>query len=552
MKLIHIAIFLLASFPLLLCSQVPDSSFGVPASFAGPDYPFPAVTACDFDGREDRSFATLFLESGNIMLAGHTQGADGTDFALVRLLHDGKFDASAGPEGQMRLDLGYTNDSCLAAVLYGNDRIVMGGCVTLPGQEGYVNLVARVDTNGQFDGAFGQNGHVTIDLPTEYEMITEIIVLPNGHILIAGNAFFGTSFQFPDATTVFVARLLPDGRIDTTFGTNGIVYQRYEHDCRSSLLGDVVVDADDRIILSGGSYTPYPGVYGGATYCSHNINVCCYLPNGQPDPSFGKNGKLELPYTGGRAVALHIDELSRIMVAGVINAGVPVEPGYTLFYRLLPDGTPDTTFANNGRFVKYILGISGSSEPVGIIKAKDHYYCGFVDVAQGDHLWFGLMRLHEYGKIDSLFGKKGLFKSYGWLPGTSYQINQVHSVNDQAFYLSGYYSKLSQDNMMIVKIRTDETVSSKELVLINNDQRIRIFPNPVKGDKVQISYERDVEKEPLLIQLTDMQGRLMYRQWMSFDDATQELALPDMPNGVYMMSCKGRHRCTIGKLVIQR
>ena len=86
-------------------AQVPDSTFGEPFSFV-PNIYFPAVTGCDFEGREDRCFASLFLPDGKIMLAGYSEGSDGIDLALVRLLHDGKFDSSAGPEGQMRIAWG--------------------------------------------------------------------------------------------------------------------------------------------------------------------------------------------------------------------------------------------------------------------------------------------------------------------------------------------------------------------------------------------------------------------------------------------------------------
>ncbi|MCC6459880.1 MAG: hypothetical protein IT260_05400, partial [Saprospiraceae bacterium] len=373
----HIVLFvcisILASSPLF--TQVPDSTFGVPSSYVGSEFPFPAITGCDFDGREDRCFTSLFLPSGKIILAGHSQGPDGTDFALVRLLQDGKFDSLAGPEGQMRIDLGYSNDSCLAAALYETDRIVMGGCVTLPGQEGYTILVARVDVDGQLDTTFGAKGQLSINLPTNNEMVTKMLSLPDGKILIAGNAFYGTSFDFPDSTAVFVGRLQADGQIDSTFGTNGFIYPRYEYTCKSSLLGDILLDKNSRIVLSGGSYSPYPGFYNIDDMCTHNIHICRYLPDGQADPTFGNNGVQELPFTEGRANALHVDEDGKIIVAGVIT-DLLTDPIYTFIARLLSDGSPDSSFAKNGRFVKFILGVSSSTEPIDILNINGCYYVG--------------------------------------------------------------------------------------------------------------------------------------------------------------------------------
>lgn len=553
MKYLVILAFISTIVPFSLISQVPDSTFGVPSSFEGiPGSYWPGITGCDFDGREDRCFSTLFLESGKIILAGHTSGDDGTDFALVRLFHDGKFDTLAGPKGQIRIDLGYQNDSCLSAALYETDRIMMGGCVSLPGQEGYSILVARVDIDGQLDLSFGDNGHTVIDLPTQNEMVTKIIVLPDGNVLIAGNAFFGTSFQFPDSTTVFVGRLLSDGQVDSTFGTDGFLYRRYEYTCKSSLLGDMVIDNNGRIVVSGGSYSPYPGNYNYDDWCTHNIHVCRYLSDGQPDPSFGNDGMQELPYTEGRATSLHIDEDDKILVAGVITDLLLTEPIYTFITRLLPSGGPDISFANNGRFVKHILGVSSSTEPVSIIKIKGQYYFGFVDEANGDHFWFGLIRFKEDGAIDSLFGKNGLFTSQAWpLQSVAYHINQIHTIDSQNIYLSGYYRIFSQDNMIIGKVKLDKATSSTE-VAEDSGAGIRIFPNPVHGRKVYFDYQGTKPEYPVTVQLTDMQGREVLSQSVSLTEGLNELNLFDLQNGVYAVSFTGKSIHWVRKLVIQR
>jgi hypothetical protein len=79
-----------------------------------------------------------------------------------------------GVDGQVRIDLGYPNDSCLAAARYQNDQILMGGRVWQAGTSGYVNLIARVDLNGDLDPSFGNSGFLTIDLPTvAHKMITK-------------------------------------------------------------------------------------------------------------------------------------------------------------------------------------------------------------------------------------------------------------------------------------------------------------------------------------------------------------------------------------------
>ncbi len=259
-------------------------------------------------------------------------------------------------------------------------------------------------------------------------------------------------------------------------GTDGFVYRRYEYTCKSSILYDVALDNEGRIVLSGGSYSPYPGSYYIDDFCTHNIYVCRYLPDGQPDPAFGNNGIQELPFSKGRATTLYIEKDNRILIGGVVTLTwlIP-EPHYSFIARLMPDGTPDVSFADNGRFVDLVGAISASSALLDVIKIHDHYYFGIADQADGDHAYFGLMRFREKGTVDSTFGKDGVYTTQLWLPTTLYNINQIFTIDEQSIYLSGYYSKLSQDNMMICKVKLNKTISSTKIIQIPS---VNIFPNP--------------------------------------------------------------------------
>lgn len=267
-----------------------------------------------------------------MILAGDTRGADGSDFALARLLPNGHYDETAGPDGEIRIDLGYQNDSCLAAARYQSDKILMGGCVRLPGQDKYVILIVRVDLDGKLDIGFGNAGKVVIDLPASNEMATKILAQQDGKVIVAGNVLYsshGNSLYFPDSTSVFVGRLLSDGKIDSSFGTNGFIYRRYEDTCNAALLGDVILDKNGCVVVTGGSYHPYPGDYNGEEdFCTHNIHVCRYLPNGQPDATFGTNGVVELPYSEGKGTALHAYEDGKVLMAGVVSDLLFPQPIY--------------------------------------------------------------------------------------------------------------------------------------------------------------------------------------------------------------------------------
>ncbi|MBX2927357.1 MAG: T9SS type A sorting domain-containing protein [Saprospiraceae bacterium] len=528
-----------------LSAQVPDSTFGMPESFAGiPGSYLPAVTGCDFDGRDDHAFTALHLDNGKIILVGHTRSSDGADLAFVRLLPNGHYDTGAGPNGNMRIDLGYLSDSCLTGALYGNDRIVAGGAARIAGQSGYVNLIARVDTNGQLDPGFGNGGHLTINLSSDNEMITGIIPLANGKILIAGNAYYGS---FPDSTLVFVGCLMPDGQVDTSFGTDGFVFQRLEQGCNASLLSKIVVDSGGRIVISGASYHPYPGVLNDDPQCTHNIRIFRYLPNGVRDTTFAGTGMTVLPSTKGRATTLLIEDDDKIVVAGLIGGGLTF-PLTTYMGRLMPDGSLDSTFANNGRFVQDLFGATDPAGSFDILSFNGYYYLGFLDIPdEVIHVSFGLIRVSHSGVWDTSFGTNGMFTTWAHLPfiGRIYQISTTDSLG---IFFTGFYKKGAESNMMIYKVRLNNPISSTQE---EAPARLKVFPNPASTGKLYFDFSGAATEEVIAIQLSDMQGRQVLQRRVSMISGINELDVSHLPGGMYVLQLTGRHYRGIEKVVIQ-
>ena len=540
-------ILFICSMGMNIKSQAIDSTFGIPTSL-DPCCLIYGVTGCNVGGF-DQAFLTVHLDDGRIILAGDTRWQGESDFAIARLMPDGQYDQTAGPDGQVRIDLGYPNDSCLTAAPYQNDMILMGGCVWQAGT-GYVNLLARIDFDGHLDPFFGSNGYLAIDLPTAHEMITKISPLPNGKIIVAGNAWYGTSFIFPDSVNVFVGRLLPDGQVDSTFGTDGFVYKRWEKTCNVALIGDIAVDMLDRIVITGGSYNPYPNNYFGNEYCHYNIFLFRYLHNGEPDPSFGDNGSLELENTGaGRGNALLQYEDGRILLAGA--SGLPdAYPSYFFLARFMPNGTPDFTFADNGRFrkalINYGLFSGGNVEPFGLLRMRERIIVGVLNEITGDDPGFGAVCLREDGKIDSTFGKGGRFNPFPDIGMQSF-INQISRTVDNNFFLSGYTRLLQPNNMAIVKIRWDESSNTHEHSALS---KVKIYPNPVKDGVFHLEIDNpDGIEDHLLLKIRDLNGRILYEQNNIVASVTIKTA--GFPTGLYLVELVGQKSHFVGKIVVQ-
>lgn len=168
------------------------------------------------------------------------------------------------------------------------------------------------------DPLFGDAGIATFATSPDastYEAVDAVAELPDGRLILALTQI--TNFEdFPggdrDFNTV-LARMDPDGSLDISFGTGGLVL----HDRSSVGRGAIAVQPDGKIVLAG---------------CCE-AQVARFHFDGAIDTTFHGNGYFEFaPEVELRDVALQPDGL--IVVAGENSEA-------TLFARLAPDGSLD-------------------------------------------------------------------------------------------------------------------------------------------------------------------------------------------------------------------
>ncbi len=160
-------------------------------------------------------------------------------------------------------------------------------------------------------------------------------------------------------------------------------------------LSAVAIQPDGKIVVAGRTCP------GGLSNC--RFARARYQPNGDLDPAFGSDGKVEtrfdLPHGGGaspRDMALQPD--GRIIVAGA--------PGF-LLARYLPDGSLDETFGDGGK----VLSLPGNSSTAWAMALTDG---GAVIVAgticadaMPGSCGFGVARYDAIGALDPTFGMGG-------------------------------------------------------------------------------------------------------------------------------------------------
>ena len=319
-----------------------------------------AVARYTRDGRLDRSFGT----SGKLVTTFHlarareaaaphgaaavaitgdgkivAAGGSGSDFALARYLPDGHLDPTFGSGGKVvtdvgarpkRIDLYQRGANALA--IQADGRIIAAGAG--PG----VFALVRYTEDGRPDPSFGSGGMVFTSFgpsPPYVQAARAVAVQTDGKIIAAG---FGGSA----GSTFALARYLPDGHLDPTFGSGGKVVTGTGGD--ASVAFALAIQPDAKIIAAGW-FGPRPVDTGPV--------VVRYTPTGELDPSFGRGGKAGGGGENG-AYAAALDRHGRIVLAGDANRGVYGRNGsfheeyYVAVVRHTPAGRLDATFGRHG------------------------------------------------------------------------------------------------------------------------------------------------------------------------------------------------------------
>ncbi len=165
--------------------------------------------------------------------------------------------------------------------------------------------------------------------------LTAGLVQPDGKILVTG------TFSNP-VPNIFLVRFLPDGTLDNTFGTDGVVLKPFTGlNYRPNALA---LQPDGKIVLCGNQ--------GGINVLVGRLN-----PDGTKDLAFSEDG-LVLINTGsgesGNAMALQSD--GKVVIAGWNASSSSAVQADPMVMRLLPTGVLDSSFAGTGYVITNLPG----------------------------------------------------------------------------------------------------------------------------------------------------------------------------------------------------
>ena len=175
--------------------------------------------------------------------------------ALARYNTDGSLDGSFGSAGWVFTAYGPSSEHS-DVVIQQDGKILAAGstymsCISL---EDFT--LARYNSDGSPDLSFGIAGKVITDL-SPVDELAALAIQPNGKILVAGMAFVTTTNSFIGGEFA-VARYLPDGTLDSSFGSNGWVHTAFQ-----DIAGvfSAVLQSDGKLVVAGHVQTDPGGSY---------------------------------------------------------------------------------------------------------------------------------------------------------------------------------------------------------------------------------------------------------------------------------------------------
>ncbi|GIK39657.1 MAG: hypothetical protein BroJett011_34900 [Chloroflexota bacterium] len=326
-------------------------------------------------GSQSFGRAVVLQPDGKIVVAGYSGGSQA--FALARYNSNGNLDDAFGNGGIVTTTIGYGGQGN-NIILQSDGKIVVAGYSSDGFKDSFT--LARYTITGTLDNEFGKGGVITTPIGNSSATKHGIAIQSDSKIVMAGYHQDGSQ------QVIALTRHTITGSLDSNFGNSGIVTTSIG----SNVYGrDVAVQPDGKILVTGSS--------------DSSLVLICYTNSGDLDNIFGKGGIVTTSIgstSWGEDVVLQSD--GKILVAGTISSS-----GKSTFalVRYTITGSLDSTFGSAGVVTTSIgstaIGWAAAVQPNNKIVVTG-------PVADGIQQVFGLVRYNGHGSLDTTFGNNGI------------------------------------------------------------------------------------------------------------------------------------------------
>ncbi len=301
------------------------------------------------------------------------------------LAQSGSFDPTFGTNGIKITPVNSKDVYTSALSVNQNNKIMSAGS---SGNDTYADIfILRQNMDGSLDPSFGTGGKKILSISPTNDVCNFMTLDDQNRIYVGGYGW-----KIGQGANVEVARLHGDGSLDTTFAGTGYISADFNtfYDYAYGL----VIQQDGKLMVVGGTI---------AIDSDEDFLVVRYLPSGLIDTSFNHTGwaKFDIQRSDEvRYVTMLPDQ--RILLLGLSSSAIPLKTDMSLM-QLLPNGTPDLQFGNDGKLVIEISPIW--NYPVGMVLQNDGKILIGCTIGTKE---FGLVKLNANGTFDESFGINGV------------------------------------------------------------------------------------------------------------------------------------------------
>ena len=255
--------------------------------------------------------------SGTFLIVDQDESFALGDFVLKRKFPDGR-------SAKVSTDLG-GKDEAYALLRQPDGKIVMAGGSS---SNKFSLAVVRYNADLSLDASFGSGGKVTTPVPLDITLdfnnprIDKVALTPDGKIVVGGVVSrdeTGNGNGYPE--DLVLSRYLPNGKIDNSFGKNGILIittNQLDNDSplyRFDRPNSIVTQPDGKILLA---------LFTSREKVNDLFRIARLNIDGSFDKSFGESGSGIVTLGQGTANNVALLPNNEILVGGTIGSGPPV------------------------------------------------------------------------------------------------------------------------------------------------------------------------------------------------------------------------------------
>lgn len=328
-----------------------------------------------------------------VLVAANTAASgQNIDFFLSRVHPDGSLDLSFGNNGTIDAGINGNNETPKAITVLDDGSILISGAY-IPSGSTLVGAVMHINSDGTLDTAFGAGGLASVTLPgSTATTINDIEVLDDGGIILAGHATVGGD------KAAFVAQLQQNGSLDTAFSTDG--FETFTAATGDSRFNALSVDAAGVVYAVGSS--------------DDDLLIASYAADGSLNTTFDVDGvkiidigtALAVPSGIDYANTIQLDANDNLVIGGYTNSS---GNGDSLVLRMDNTGVLDTGFGSGGIVV---VAVGSPYEALNQLHIQhDGKILATGDAYNGSNNDASVFRLMPDGSLDTSFHGDGILRA---------------------------------------------------------------------------------------------------------------------------------------------